>query len=208
MTTARLMIAALVVCAVPACNNDDDDVVVVDPVQDATDAGVVRGGVLADTAFAEISPQSDYAIVLGQTSAIVAAMNNGVIDQADFATQVVVADDIANFANLLASDHDVQNANLDNVMAIFDVGFIPSQTESDVTTDYALGLDDLHATAPSEIDFAYIDLQVRNHAANGVLLDQLRDMVNDDEMGAFLDDMRAMEDDHLAQAQDLMTTFF
>lgn len=207
MTTARLMLAALAVCAVPACNDDNDDIVLVDPVQDATDAGFARGNVLADTAFAELSGQ-DYATIIGQTASVVAAMNDGVIDQADFAAQVVIANDIAAFANLLASDHDIQNANLDTVVAIFGVPFVSSQTDADVTTDFLLGLDDLHATPPSEIDFAYVDLTVRNHAANLVLLDQLREMVRDDEMGLFLDDMRSMEDDHLARAQDLMATFF
>jgi predicted outer membrane protein len=203
------MIAALAACVAPACSDDDDDdeVIVIDPVQQATDDGFARGTALADTAFAEISGQ-DYATVIGQTASIVAAMNDGVIDQADFALQIAVATDIAAFANVLASDHEIQNANLEVVVDIFGVPFAPSLTEADVATDYALGLDDLHATASSDVELAYVDLQVRNHAANLVLLDQLRDMFNDDEMGLFLDDMRTMEDNHLVQSQDLLASFF
>lgn len=208
MATTRIMIAALVACVAAACSDDDDDdVIVVDPVQQATDDGFARGTVLANTAFAEIAGQ-DYETVIGQTASIVAALNDGVIEQADFALQVAVANDIAALANVLASEHAIQNANLEGVVDIFGVPFAPSQTEADVAIDYALGLDDLHATPANDVELAYVDLQVRDHAANLVLLDQLRDMVRDDDMGLFLDDVRTMEDNHLAQAQGLLATFF
>ncbi|NVB77430.1 MAG: DUF4142 domain-containing protein [Kofleriaceae bacterium] len=209
MTTARILIAALVACVAPACSDDDDEgVIVVDPVQDATEDGFARGTALADSAFAEISG-NDYATIIGQTASIIVAMNDGVIEQADFALQVAVSVDVAAFANVLASEHEFQNANVDAIIEVSGVPFVPSQTVADVATDYALGLDDLHASPSSDFDFVYVDLQVRNHAANLVLIDQLLEMVNDDDaMGQLLEGMRGLEDEHLAQAQTLLASFF
>jgi hypothetical protein len=207
MATPRsLPILALVALAAPACT-DNNDVILIDPVQQSVDIGEARGVALADNAFIELKG-ADYNIVIGKTASILAAINDGQRNQADFALQVVIAADIADFAAILFDDHDISQANLDQVVAVFGVGYIPSTTESDVVTDYALGLDDLHATPPADIDFVYTDLQVQNHAASIVLLDELRDMVGNDAMGFFIDDMRAMEDFHLNQAEDLLTTFF
>lgn len=205
MADPRLLLVAAFACAVPACTDDDN--VLVDPVGVAVNDGQLRGAVLADTANAELGG-ADYMVVIGKTASIVAALNDGEIAQNDFARQVVFAADIAAFANRNLDDHAAANADLVDVVRIFGVGFIPSDTEADIVAQGSLGLANLMATPPSEIDFAFVELQVKNHAANMVLLDQLRAMVGNDEMGAFLDSMLVMEDVHLQDSSDLFASFF
>lgn len=108
----------------------------------------------------------------------------------------------------MIDDHTTSNQVLDDVVNGFGTSFIPSQTEADLTAAAMQGLKELQAAPPGEVDFAYINLQVEMHAAAQVLLDQLRGMVQDDEMGAFIDDTRVMVDDHLVIAEDLLATFF
>lgn len=204
--TRPFLMAALVALAAPACTTSTDRTIV-GPVQDSINTGHARGVALAATASVELSGE-DYTVVIGKTGSILAAINDGEVDQANFALQVVLATDIADFAGSLVDDHALSNKDLDDVVSGFGVGFIPSTTESDVVNDFVLGLDDLRSNAPADIDIAYIDLQVREHAASQVLLAQLRDMVRDDEMGVFIDDMQNTEDEHLLRAADLLATFF
>ncbi len=205
MPDPRLFLVAALACAVPACSDDDD--VLIDPVGVAVNDGQLRGSVLADTALGELGG-ADYSVVIGKTASIVAAINDGEIAQNDFARQVVFGDDIAAFAARNVDDHAAANEDLVDVVRIFGVGFIPSDTEADIVAQGSLGLENLMATPPSEIDFEFVELQVKNHASNMVVLDQLRAMVADDEMGFFLDDMLAMEDIHLQDSSDLYLSFF
>lgn len=203
-----LLPLALVVLLVPACDDDDDDVILTDPVQDTVDQGHVMGQTLANTASDELSGEEDYLIVVGKTASILAALNDGEISQADFALNVVIAQDVAEYAARILEDHTTSNDVLDQVVLDFATDFIPNRVDADLTAAAMAGLATLQQTPPDQIDFAYVDLQVRMHAAAQVLLSQLRDMVTDDEMGAFIDDTRVMIDDHLAQGEDLLATFF
>ena len=209
MATTRFLVVALALAFVPACDDDDDDFVVVgDPVGDAIDEGVARGTVLANDASAELSPVPDQRTVLGKTATILATLNDGEIQQAQFAIQVVQFDDTADLANIIIIDHTEANAVLDDVVRGLGVPFIASSTADALAADAAEGLGLLRATPPSDIDFQYTQMQVIMHSQALVLLDELEAQVGPGVMADYIDDTRVMINDHLTLSSNLLETFF
>jgi len=206
MATTRLPLVAFVLALVPACN-DDNDVVVTEPVAATTDEGFARGDNLAATANAELS-SDDAPAVIGRTATILAALNTGEILQAQFAEQVVSAPDVLAYANQMIVEHSAAATGLSAVVRIYGVPFLPSTTAGMLTVEAMQGLNTLRTTPPGEVDFQYIQLQVIMHAGALVLLDELSAQVGPGIMGDFIADTRATVDMHLAEAQDILATFF
>src|SRR5262245_30725438 len=200
----RFPIAAAVLALVPGCN---DDTIVDDPVGETQDQGFARGTVLADQAAAELGGD-DLAIVIGKTASILAVLNDGQIDQASFAVQVVGAGDIFDFANALIIDHDDANGALDAVVRFYGVPFVPSVAAESLAAQYGAGLGSLRTTPQHDIDFRFIELQVINHAEAEVLLDELFLQVGPGAMGDYILNTRDLEALHLDEASALLATFF
>ena len=204
----RSIIAALVIALAPACASDGDTTVVVDdPVGDTQDEGFARGVAIADHAEDELSGD-DYAIVIGKTASIVAALNDGEIDQASFAVQVVDADDVFQFANDLIIDHEDMNIELDSVVRFYGVGYVPSSAADSLAAELGSGVAELRATPPGDVDFVFVELQVINHAEARVLLDELAVQVGPGPMGDYIDDLSFMVDVHYDEASALLDTFY
>jgi len=192
----------------PACTTDSSTTVVVDdPVGDTIAEGQATGDNLADDAYGELNGD-DYLIVVGKTASILAALNDGEINQAGFAIQVVAAGDVFDFADMLIADHDDTNIALDDTVRFYGVGYIPSSAADSLALEANAGLGQLRATPPEDIDFAFVDLQVRMHAAAQVMLDELYSIVGPGEMGDYILDTQDMVDDHLARATGLLETFY
>jgi predicted outer membrane protein len=199
------MMAALAVALVPACGGGSSTVD--DPVGDTQDEGFARGNALADHASDELSGD-DYNIIIGKTASILAALNDGEIDQASFAVQVVAAGDVFDFANLLIIDHDDANDELDGVVRFYGVPYLPSSAADALAAEANGGMAELRATPPGDVDFKFTELQVINHAEAQVLLDELAVQVGPGAMGDYIANTRDMVDDHLARASDLLATFY
>src|SRR4051812_9928265 len=115
MVATRSLVLVLALALAPACGDNDTDVVVVgDPVGDSIAEGQATGDNLADQTFGELNGD-DYVVVIGKTASILAALNDGAIDQAQFALDFLVVDDIFQYANNEIADHDDSNIALDNV---------------------------------------------------------------------------------------------
>jgi predicted outer membrane protein len=191
-----------------ACTSDDSTTVVTgDPVGDAVDDGHAHGVELANQIAAEFSID-DQPTVIAQTGAMLRALNDGEIETSAFAVQVLIEDDIFRFANDMIATHEDANIELDQVMRIYGVGFVPTQAEANLRADAAAEVQELRLTAPQDIDFAYTELQVRMHASAQVVLDQLDAMVEAGPMIDYIANARAMVDDHLGQAEALLASFF
>lgn len=209
MAHTRTLFAAFAVALalVPACDDDDNGVFVNDPVGDAIDQGDARGEVIADDADAELS-STDFDVLIGKTATILAALNDGEINQAQFAITVVVDDDVFDLANVIISDHQTANAALDEVVRSYGLPFLPSTTADTLAAEFNAGLADLRAAAPEDVDFTYVQLQVIQHAEAQELLDELADEVGPGAMGDYIANTRNMIDEHLALSSDLLQTFF
>ncbi len=207
MAATRIVLAALVIALAPACSDDDDIIIVDDPVGDTLDEGFARGDALADTAAGELTGD-DFETVIGKTATILATINDGEIDQSAFAAQIVVAADVFDFANRLIIDHEDANVALDGVVRFYAVPFLPSDTADALAAEFSANLGLLRATPPEDVDFQFVELQVIQHAAALVLLDELALQVGPGEMGDFIAETSIMIDAHLAEAEDLLATFF
>lgn len=207
MAATRIVLAALVIALAPACSDDDDVIIVDDPVADTVDEGFARGDALADVAAAELTGD-EFEIVIGKTATILATLNDGEIDQSAFAAQVVVAPDVFDFANRLIIDHEDSNVALDSVVRFYAVPYLPSDTADALAAEFSANLGVLRGTPPEDVDFRFVELQVIQHAAALVVLDELALQVGPGEMGDFIAETSIMIDAHLAEAEDLLATFF
>jgi hypothetical protein len=207
MAVARILVIAFVFALVPACDDDEDIIIVDDPVGDTVDEGFARGDQIAGDASAELS-DDDFSTVIGKTATILAVVNDGFIQQSDFAAQVVLAGDIFDYANTEIIDHQDSNTALDGVVRFYGVPFLASSTADILVGEFTSGLSLLRATPPVDVDFEYINLMVLEHAEALVLLDELFVQVGPGEMGDFILDMSAMLDAHLLASEDLLATFF
>lgn len=207
--TRSLLALAAVLALGSACSSDTDGTVIVtgDPVDDTVAEGQATGDALADETFDELAGD-DYLIQIGKTASILAALNDGEINQAVFAVEVVAEPDVFDFANVLIAHHDDANFELDEVVRFYGIGYIPSSAADAVTLEANAGLGELRATPPQDIDFAFVDLQVRMHAAAQIVLDELYLLVGDGEMGDYILDTQVMIDDHLLEAEAMLATFY
>ena len=203
--TRSLIVLALALA--PACAGSSTTTVVADddPVADTQDEGYARGAALADHAADELSGD-DYTIVIGKTASILAALNDGEIAQASFAVQVVAADDIFEFANNLVIDHEDANAELDAVVRFYGIPYLPSSAADALAAEANGGLAVLRSAA--DVDFAFVELQVINHAEAQILLDELFLQVGPGAMGDYIANTSAMIDLHLEESSDLLATFY
>jgi predicted outer membrane protein len=208
MVATRYLVLATALALAPACGSDSSTTVIVDdPVGDTVAEGQAMGDDLADNAYGELNGD-DYQIVIGKTGSILAALNDGEINQADFAIDFLVDDDVFQFANVLIADHDDANIDLDFVVRSYGIGYIPSNTADTLALEANAGIGELRAAAPGDLDFVFVDLQVRMHAAAQVMLDELYAQVGPGEMGDFILDTQDMIDAHLAESTDLLSTYY
>ncbi len=207
MVATRSLLAFVALALAPACGGSDDVVIVDDPVGDTIADGQATGDSLANESFDELTGD-DYAIVIGKTGSILAALNDGEINQAEFAIDGLIGDDVFQFANVLIVDHDDANVELDSVVRFYGIGYIASSTADSLTLEANAGIGELRAAPPSELDFVFVDLQVRMHAAAQIMLDELYTQVGPGAMGDYILDTQDMIDAHLAVSADLLATFY
>jgi predicted outer membrane protein len=209
MVATRYLVSLVALALAPACGGGGSSgtVIVDDPVGDTVAEGQATGDGLADQTYGELNGD-DYQIVIGKTGSILAALNDGEINQADFALDLIIDDDIFQFANDLIADHDDANADLDAIVRSYGIGYIPSSTADSLSLEANAGIGELRASPPGELDFTFVDLQVRMHAAAQVMLDELYTQVGPGDMGDFILDTEDMIDAHLAVSTDLLATFY
>jgi predicted outer membrane protein len=206
--TRSLLIAVLAIGLAPACGGTTEGTVVVDdPVGDTVDEGHTRGDQIAGHAAQELTGD-DSLIVIGKTATILAALHDGEIAQASFAVQIVAGDAVFDFANRLIADHHEGNAELDAVVRLYGVGYVPSSAADALASEAAAGLSTLRSTPPADFEFRFVEMQVINHAEAQILLDELAGQVGPGAMGDYIAATRHMIDVHLDESTDLLGTFY
>ena len=209
MAATRSLIAVLAFALAPACAGTTEGEVIIedDPVGDTADEGYARGDALAGHAADELTGD-DYAIVIGKTATILAALNDGEIDQAAFAVQIVADDDVFQFANDLIIDHEDATADLDATVRFYGIGYIPSSAADQLAAELSAGVSKLRSTPPGDFDFVFVELQVMNHAEAQVLLDELALQVGPGAMGDYIASTQSLIDLHLAESMSLLETYY
>jgi hypothetical protein len=192
---------------VTACNAMSDTIATGDPVGDTEDEGQVRGEQLAAQISAEFAID-DQPTVIAQTGSMLRAINDGEINQSAFAVQVVQDDDTFRFANDLIAMHEDANAQLDDVMRIYGLAFVPTQAEANLVAVADEGLAVLRTAPQEQVDFDFAELQVRMHATARVVVDELDTMVESGPMVDYIANTRRMIDQHLARAEALLNSFY
>ncbi len=209
MSPTRSLLAVSALALAPACGGggggDGTIIIDTDPVGETVADGHALGDARADQSLNELIG-NDYLVQIGITATILASMNDGAIAEGDIAAQIVEGPDIFAYANDEIIDHEDANIELDGVLRFYGVGYFPSDTADSLAFSAS---DNVAAIRNSgDPDFTYIELQVINHASAQVLLDQLYDVVGPGEMGNFILDMRTMTDVHLADAENILSTFY
>jgi len=205
--STRSLITVIALAVAPACASDGSSTVVVegDPVDDTVAEGYARGGALADVAFDELVG-NDYIVQIGLTGTILASMHDSEIAVADFASDLVLDDDIFAFAQDLIVDHDDANVDLDGVMRFYGAPFFPSNTADSIA---AAGSAEIGAIrGSSDPDFTFVEGQVIAHASAQIVLDELLNTVGDGEMGDYILAVQDLNDLHLSESESLLSTFY
>ena len=186
--------------SISACG--DDTTVFGGPTADAQEEGNDRGEVIADQIDIEF-PSDDPMLLIAQTGWILRALNDGEINQASFALDVLSTAVVEDYASQLIAQHMLANADLDSVMRTYGVAFQPTQAEAMLAADANAGIAMLRTTPPDQIDLAFLDLRIQMHSAALVMLDELGAINDTQPMDDFIAQTHDMVDDHLDQAIDL-----
>lgn len=194
----RLVIPLVCALSLLACDDNSSN----DPVVQAEDDGNIRGAELADQISVEFAVDESPTLI-AQTGSILRALNDGEINQAAFASDTVATAEVADFANQLVAQHMLGNAQLTDVMRTYGVGFQQTQAEAMLAADANDGIAMLRTTPPDQLDFAFLELQIRMHSAALVMLDELDDINDTEPMQDFIDSTRDMVDHHLHEAMDI-----
>ncbi|HSD91062.1 MAG TPA: DUF4142 domain-containing protein [Kofleriaceae bacterium] len=205
--STRFLLAALAVAIAPACGSSYNTVPAGDPVGDTVDEGHANGNSVAAQAFGELAPD-DYMTIIGKTASILAALNDGEVNASAFAVQIINDQGVFEFANDMIAEHEDANIRLDDVVRIYGVGYLASDTEATLAAEASQDLATLRATGPGDFDFQYTQLQVLSHAEAQVLLDQLASIVGPGEMGDYIASASAKVDAHLSRATNLLAGFY
>ena len=205
--STRSLITILALALAPACASEGSGTVIVegDPVDDTVAEGEARGSVLADLTFDELAG-NDYLAQIGMSGAILASLNDSEIVVADFAVQIVVDDDVFDFANAMIIEHDDANADLDGVVRFYGVPYLPNATADAIASDASAEIGAIRGS--SDPDFTYIEGQVIMHASALVVLDELYAIVGDGEMGDYILFQANETDAHLADAESMLATWY
>jgi len=201
------LVASALSCAglATACSDEDSGGRPGDAAADAAAGdGEEMGSVLADQAQAQLGhePAADAIAHLG---AIVLAIDGGEISQAgipiDRASDPVVMD----YAERMSEEHADHADALEALLADRGVAPTESAVSGSLRAEAFAGISELKGTPRSELDFVYMRLQVKMHAAAGVLVNRLCDLAPDDaELLGFLDATRDAIAAHRSQAEAIL----
>jgi predicted outer membrane protein len=206
VATARTVVAVLAAAiAIAACNNDNhvlDDRVVAVEVQ-GTEAGSAAAGLAAT----ELTGDS-AAVVIGKTASILLVLNTGALAAGSIALAAAQTSAVQGYAGTIVHDHFIAGMTLDAVVRGLGAAFLPSATADQLTAQGTALLAQLQATPVEDIDLAFMQLMVSQHAAALVLLDELAAQVGSNPLGDFIANAIVVEQGHLDQGELILNTFF
>jgi predicted outer membrane protein len=191
MTTFKrygvLLASALSCAGFAACHDDDDDDddSGIEAADAAAEDGEAMGASLASRADGEIGGQP-RAVAVGRIGAILIAIDGGEIAQAQAELDRGDDEDALDYSVMMRDEH---TAHTDEALDLLeDRGIAPVEggISGTLRAEAFAGADDLARAPRRDVDFAYLQLQVKMHAAAGVLVSRLIDLSPDAELLDFL----------------------
>ncbi len=160
----------------------------------ANERGVALGMELAALATAELANQP-RSIVWGWIGAILLALDEGEVLQAEVALERGDAPAALQFALRMRSEHAAHAAQLRDLLAACHACPLENRVSAALRMAAMTGIEELSNARPEQVSFRYMELEVMIHAAGEVLLDRLAELAPD----AKLEDFVRTTRDHVAQ---------
>jgi predicted outer membrane protein len=188
MTTFQrygILLASALSCAgLAACSNDDEDSGIA-AADAAAEDGEAMGANLAGQAEDEIGGEP-RAVAVGRIGAILIAIDGGELAQAQAELNRGDDEDALDYAVMMRDEHTAHTEEVEDLLE--DRGIAPDENgvSGTLRAEAFAGADDLARAPRRDVDFAYLRLQVKMHAAAGVLVSRLIDLSPDAELLDFL----------------------
>jgi predicted outer membrane protein len=203
------LVASALSCAglATACSDSDEDSGgrPGDAAADAaTGDGEEMGSVLADQAQAQLGHEPAPAAI-AYLGAIVLAIDGCELSQAEIAIDRANDPVVMDYADRMSDEHADHSDTLEALLADRGVSPTESAVSGSLRAEAFAGIRELKGTPRSELDFVYMRLKVKMHAAAGVLVNRLCDLAPDDAaLLGFLDATRDAIAAHRTQAEAIL----
>lgn len=176
-----LLVSALTCAGLAACNDDDDDGQGIEAADAAVEDGQVMGSRLANRADDELGGQP-RTVAIGRIGAILIALDGGELAQAQIELDRGDDDDALDYAAMMRDEHTAHTGEVMELLTEQGVAPVENEVARTLRAEAFARADDLSLTPRRDVDFAYLELQVKMHAAAGVLVSRLIDLVPDAEL--------------------------
>jgi predicted outer membrane protein len=192
-------IAILVGPALAACGSDNNHE---DEEASALDQGNTRGRALqaqVAPAFAN-STESD---AVAMAAAIVIAINNGEIAEANFVLSRPGTTGVHALATQFVTDHQASNAAVLSLLQARSLAPIDTPISQTLNNEAQAGLAQLQADLPRDLELDYVEMQIAMHQEASVVISAVRDAVpaSATDMRGLLTDTLTTINSHLIHAQ-------
>jgi hypothetical protein len=170
----------------------------------AIEEGEAMGGALADQAGDELD-EANPELALGQLGAILLAFDDGEVAQAEVELDLGSDRGALDFAAKMRDEHSLHADAVSDLLFVRRVSPVESAVSGALRGEAAAGIAELQRALLAEVDFTYLRLQVKMHAAGEVLVGGLIDLTpGDEEIASFLEATRGAIAEHRAEAEALL----
>jgi putative membrane protein len=192
--------------ALAACSDDDDDNNNRDLQARAIDQGNTRGQALSAQASQEF-PGSSEADAVARAAGVVTTINNGEIAQANLVLSKTTNPDVRDLASQMVTDHQANNAALQALMQNRSLPPAETSVSRTLSSEASMGLAQLQADAPGQLDVDYTQMQVMMHQEAFLIVGTVRDAMpaSGSDIRGFLSDTLSVIDKHRTHAEDVLS---
>jgi predicted outer membrane protein len=201
------LLASALLCAgfAAACGGDHNEP---SPGNDAADAageeGQAMGEALAAQAQDELAGEP-AAIRAAHLGTILIALDQGEVEQAEAELELGFDAQVLDFALLMRDQHSGHADDAEDLLSDRGLAPLESSVSGALRDEAQRGIDELEHIPRSQVDFAYMRIQVKMHAAAGVLVERMIDLAPvDRELIDFLEDTRGAIEDHRIRAEAIL----
>lgn len=180
LTLRRSGILLVVGALLAAACGDNDPGPGRDAADVASDEGEAVGEDLADQAEAELAGEPAEATV-GRIAAILLELDAGEISQAEVALDLGSDPEVLDFAAYLREAHSVHDERVDDLLDARMLAPIEGAVSRALRDEASAGIAELERAPLDEVDFTYLRLQVKMHAAGEALVGELIDLAPPDD---------------------------
>jgi predicted outer membrane protein len=172
----------------------------------AIDQGNTRGQALQAQASQEF-PGSSESDAVARAAGVVTTINNGEIAQANLVLSKTTNPDVRDLAQQMVTDHQANNAALQTLMQSRTLPPAETSVSRTLTSEAAMGLAQLQADAPDQLDVDYAQMQVMMHQEAFLIVGTVRDAMPApaSDIRGFLSDTLTVIDKHRTHAENVLS---